>query len=298
MQKLLNKLSKYGTFIEAVGLLMALLFFSIAINISNSTLQGIVTSISASFFFLFCVEFIQNQRRLIEQYRFKRFFGNDVTNNKMYLVYPNFKLNNVLLELKKEHNILQDFEKSPSLFNTSHRIDLDKAVAENDLCAMIYLTGLFSEVSRMTPPIMVDSDMVKEPNKSFISFGLTSNDCTHMYLAHSTKPAFQLITNDNRLDDYLAVYNEQEQEFRYTTILNKIYYGIILKYHPDPHDNPDRVWFYCAGLGTKGTTGSAWYIANKWKKLYRMVGVNDFIAVVKVYNNTDIITELELIVKK
>lgn len=285
MRNLIKSLSNYISFIEAVGLLLAMLFFAIAITIDNLVIKGIISSISASFFFLFCMEFIQNRRIQLEKYRFKMFFGKDVLNNEMYLVYPVFILSNQIMDFIKEQNLSQVFQKNDSSFGNVHRIDLPSAVADNDLRALTYLTGLFGEISKMTPPIMVDYDVVKKPTRSFISFGLASNDCTHMYFEREANPAFKLVS-DSSNPDYLLVYDSQGNEYKFTSTEN-ICYGIIMKYHPDPQNYPNRIWFYCAGLGACATPGSALYLANNWENLYKEVGSLDFIAVIKVYNYSE-----------
>lgn len=38
-------------------------------------------------------------------------------------------------------------------------------------------------------------------------------------------------------------------------------YGLILKIRPSQY--PERVWFVCAGFAESGTSGAAWYLANK-----------------------------------
>ncbi|MFZ3244749.1 MAG: hypothetical protein WA185_06710, partial [Candidatus Acidiferrales bacterium] len=42
-------------------------------------------------------------------------------------------------------------------------------------------------------------------------------------------------------------------------------HGLILKIHPAQF--PDRVWITCAGMGERGTSGSAWFLANKWQEI-------------------------------
>jgi hypothetical protein len=57
-------------------------------------------------------------------------------------------------------------------------------------------------------------------------------------------------------------------------------YGLILKVHPVQFQ--ERVWIACAGVGERGTSGAAWYLANKWQELRGKVEDKPFAAVVRV----------------
>ena len=94
------------------------------------------------------------------------------------------------------------------------------------------------------------------------------------------------IVPDTKGSEYLTYINATGQEIEVKSTEN-VFYGIILEYDPDPEDDPDRVWFLCAGLGSNGTSGAAWYLANKWKRLYRLADANDFMAVIRVHHYSD-----------
>jgi hypothetical protein len=113
-----------------------------------------------------------------------------------------------------------------------------------------------------------------------MSFGLNSNDCTHLYLQHESALFYVKIENN---EEVLYVKSNGTDARRFVSTA-AFAYGLILRYRPDPDDHPERAWFLCAGLGAKGTTGAAWYLANKWKHFLQRqeVGKDDFIAVIKV----------------
>lgn len=64
-------------------------------------------------------------------------------------------------------------------------------------------------------------------------------------------------------------------------------HGIIVKIHPVQF--PERTWIMCAGLGEWGTSGAAYFLANHWRDLYRMLDGKDqpFFAVVEVEEGKD-----------
>jgi len=57
-------------------------------------------------------------------------------------------------------------------------------------------------------------------------------------------------------------------------------FGLILKLHPVQF--PERVWIVCAGIGERGTSGAAWYLANKWQELRSRAYDKPFAAILKV----------------
>lgn len=74
-------------------------------------------------------------------------------------------------------------------------------------------------------------------------------------------------------------------------------YGLIMKIHPK--SNPKQTWVCCAGFGEWGTSGSAWYLANRWKEIKQWAGDKPFACVVKTKSESDNSTELiECFMKK
>lgn len=72
-------------------------------------------------------------------------------------------------------------------------------------------------------------------------------------------------------------------------------YGFILRITPNQF--PKRSWVACAGLGEWGTSGSAWFLSNKWRQLLRTIypfayyigfmPIPDFVVIVKVTRGQD-----------
>ncbi len=61
--------------------------------------------------------------------------------------------------------------------------------------------------------------------------------------------------------------------------------GIIMKLQ-NPYF-PDHALLVCAGLGEWGTSGSAWFLANKWRELSRRFGSHPFLISVRVSLQSD-----------
>ena len=78
--------------------------------------------------------------------------------------------------------------------------------------------------------------------------------------------------------------------------------GFILRIRPRKF--PRRSWLVCAGVGEWGTSGSAWYLANRWNHLIRIIhplaywsgfSIPDFLAVIRVEPGRDESADIEAI---
>lgn len=281
MKVLTNFLSRT----QIISLLFSAVFVILSFLISQLVLQALMAGIATSFVFTFIFDSFEVYLQRLDKRHFRGFFSEAAISQRLYLVYPTFILSNEVRDILRSHNAQLIYQKFEPKFSQVYRVDVPHAVAENDLHALVYLVGLFGDVCKKAPPIRVDLEAVTHSNDSFISLGLSSNECTHMYLQHCVKPMFEIVPDGNG-SEYLAYIDTkgQKREFKSTS---NVYYAIILKYHPDPEEEPDRHWFLCAGLGPNGTSGAAWYLANRWRHLYRKIGTSDFIAIIKVQHYSD-----------
>ncbi|GGJ90408.1 hypothetical protein GCM10010123_20320 [Pilimelia anulata] len=217
---------------------------------------------------------------------FDEFVGREIAQKSVTLVYPVFRLSSEARAAIAGLNQQLLYEKEESPFTRMHRIDVPVAAAVNDMRALVYATELFQRHPRVSWTLQTDTDAVRDPARSIISFGLSSNDCTHMYLETVERPLFRIVP-DGRGSEYLVL--ADGFECRSTPDAQ---YGIVLRARPFP-DLPDRVWFVCAGLGPLGTPGAAWYLSTSWRDLHREAGTADFVAVVKVRTYSERSAQLE-----
>ena len=80
-------------------------------------------------------------------------------------------------------------------------------------------------------------------------------------------------------------------------------YGFILRITPADFSN--HSWIVCAGLGEWGTSGTAWYLAHRWKRLVHFIHrlaywsgvmrIPDFLAIVRVVRGQDQSAHLEAV---
>jgi hypothetical protein len=127
---------------------------------------------------------------------------------------------------------------------------------------------------------VADDELLKDRlDLDFISLGYANNLKTQ-----------DLVKNDA---NSFAVYSYDQGAFVTKRSQLRIFspaeghdYGIIMRIHPSQF--PDRTWICCAGLGEWGTSGSAWFLAQKWQELAsRLTDDQPFLAVVTVTTEQD-----------
>lgn len=176
------------------------------------------------------------------------------------------------------------YSKRATYFLSPFHIDVPCCVAANDIEALLYVAVLFGDINRRAPPLRTDGDAINRTEDSFISFGFTSNCCTHMYIEHSADRALfrvKAAPEDQRYEDFIEVEGKDGRLLTFKSD-NKFEVGLIVKYRPDQEDFPEKVWMLCAGVGPRATIGAAWYLCTRWLKLYKYVGEHDFLAVIRV----------------
>ncbi|MEV0538232.1 hypothetical protein [Nocardia salmonicida] len=209
------------------------------------------------------------------------------------LVVPTFELSTRSTEALNAAGILPQhvFDKQTSAFTGDHRIDVPTAMAENDVRGMLYVMSMLQQHTDITIEILSDSEVVAACDRPYISFGLSSNDCTHMYLEIVETPLFALRDSG----DTDRPYREELvlTDGRVFTSDDACNFGIIARVRPYPLTHPDRFWIMCAGLGHRGTTGASWYLAKHWATLHQRAQGREFVAVISVRTYSDQAASLE-----
>jgi hypothetical protein len=252
------------------------------ITTANATIiQGILSSICASFVFLLTLDTGNYVREFFIGRAFKKFFGELSSSETATLVYPDFVLSDECRNLLKTMPSDKIYRKRADQYPGTRFIDVPKIVASNDLQAIVIVATRMGRYTRNSPILITDGEAVANPARSLISFGLTSNAVTDLYQNTDPNPLFRiddaggepklLVTDNGKVDTYMR--NEQHQ------------HAIVLRYRPNPKDYPRNFWFICAGLGAAGTPAAAWNLAHKWKEYHRRFGDKDFLIVLKTSND-------------
>jgi hypothetical protein len=134
-------------------------------------------------------------------------------------------------------------------------------------------------------------------DSTFISFGGISNYKTTDILSSPENIFVQLTGNE------IAFRSGESLPFACS---NEADFGIILRITPS--DFPQRSWIVCAGLGEWGTSGSAWYLAQRWPVLLAKIhpiahrlgfpSIPDFLAIVRVVPGQDESARLDALYRR
>jgi hypothetical protein len=213
---------------------------------------------------------------------FRQFFGNGIESGDVCLVYPDFVLNPAILRPDAEIRTVSSYNKRSSHFDVKPYIILPHVLAEVDVQASVFVASMLGEYIAKPPALLPDSMAVPSVRGSFISFGLYSNDMTWLYLSTDPEPMFALGDDADGKRHLVHLGDGKNTIFGWTEQAD---HALILKFRPQPVDEPDRVWIICAGLGASGTTAAAWRFVNAWNDYERRFGQDDFMIILKVSNN-------------
>lgn len=195
--------------------------------------------------------------------RFKQVFGAGVDKPGFTLVYGELALNS---------SMLMAYVKVGG--SPQARFSISRPVSQCELRAANYLSSSIGNGVGSTPALRSDNDVRAVLDLDFVSFGgplsnFKSEDCQS--------------NSNNRL----AIFDQANTRFleRTGNLLAacsdpNFDYGLILKVHPTQF--PKRVWLVCAGFGEWGTSGAAWYLANRWTEIRKQAKDRPFAAVVCV----------------
>jgi hypothetical protein len=216
-------------------------------------------------------------RSKLRQRHFKHIFGSDIESfREFHLVYAELGLPN--LYDQNRNRISHPYIKPiPVPGRRENAFSIERPISSCEVRAANYLAFVVGKEIRKSPNLTSDTSLIDKLNLSFIAFGGPSSN-------HKTNDL--LINEANKLisfHDYnfVSVYSNQPVIMRE----NEFDYGLILKINP--HQFPNRVWITCAGLGEWGTSGAVWYLANKWKDIYRYAKNKPFAIIVKVRPKQD-----------
>jgi len=159
-------------------------------------------------------------------------------------------------------------------YETRGRFSIGRPIPIPSVRAISYLSNTIGKVIGRSPAIQSDAEVRNVLDADFICFGgphsnIMSETCF-------TNGGNRLVDFDQTTTQFKAKGNGQPL----IRIKGNFDYGVILKLHPVQF--PERVWIACSGIGERGTSGTAWYLANKWKELRTRAKDKPFAAFFKV----------------
>lgn len=221
-------------------------------------------------------------RNIVTRTRFTGIVGGNAALESVSLVYPAFEIDPDLLKGASAAHREYRYIKRRSVYG-HRRADLPVVAAENDMRAIVTMSNLLGEQGSSSVSVRMDGDFVTQGTRgSFISFGLSSNECTHHYLGGcrivGEEPLFSITEVDGeeviRLIDGSELSVETSEHY-------KSHPGLFVKYIPKTSD-PDTCWMFIMGMGAPATPGVCYWLRDNWQDLGRLIaatGAREFVAV-------------------
>lgn len=242
-------------------------------------IQSLLASICASFLFLFVLDagylLLQSRRRRM----FRAFFGDIAGSARSAFVYPDFELTHIARQ-SLAHLTEPIYMKRCTYYPGVRFIDVPHIIASNDLLAIVIMASRLGRLLRESPTLLTDGQACAEPTKSLMSFGLTSNAVTELYLQTDMDPLFRII--DDPAAPKLIIMHDSGPIVYGRDDTGQ--HGLIMRYRPDPLHYPRTFWFICAGLAAAGTPAAAWDLSHNWRRYHRRFKDRDFVVIFKTSN--------------
>lgn len=203
--------------------------------------------------------------------KFKNIFGNG-NSHEFNIVYGR-------MELKTLCNREGEVEEWPYVKKGSEaQFRISYPVSFFEMRAAKYLVESFAKNIGFAPKFISDDEVKEKLDASFCSLGGHNNSRTMDILKREENVFFDF-------DLEKSVIKIKESEKEQYSISGENDYAIIMKM--SPKEFPNRIWLVVAGLGEWGTSGAAWFLANKWRNIEEMAQNKSFGLVVKVEANKE-----------
>lgn len=253
---------------------------NIVLSVIIETLKGVVYAIP----------------KAIYNWKFRRFFGlYSTTADNIYAVVDPYTLPLPRIANRYIKHFLGRRPDQPL-------IGEDNVLGVNAIRVITYVTSLFSAYRKKNKPInvVIDEKIAGIWKGTFICFGSSdSNIKTYEIenLKEQTFYTFDFGPKDDNEESIPTIDIEQTHytgtnKYRRFNISEKSFgvsrkrdHGVLLKME-NPHCSGHYL-FICAGHGEWGTSGTAYYLFNNWKKLYKEHKRKDFCKIIEVDFHSD-----------
>lgn len=223
-------------------------------------------------------------RRIVSRTRFADVVGARAALRQTSLVYPAFEIDPQLLNAAPSAHREYRYVKHRGVYG-HRRADIPVVAAENDMRALVAVSNLLGEQGTCEIEVRMDGDYVREGLKgSFVSFGLSSNECTQHYLAGcqlvDETPLFSIVERDG--DETITLFDgttlsiKESGDFR-------VHPGLLVKYIPKTSD-PDTCWIFVMGMGAPATPGICYWLRDNWQDLGKLIAATRATEYVAVFH--------------
>jgi hypothetical protein len=171
-------------------------------------------------------------------------------------------------------------------------------VSECEVRASTYLTSMLSSPGNLRPLVVSDIEVDALLDSNLITLGGPGSNFKTADILASPANLFIQMTHAG-----LSTVSGESLPFGCNQTND---HGFILRITPPQF--PQRSWIACVGLGEWGTSGSAWFLANKWRQLLSAIhplaylsgvaSIPDFVAIVRVIPGQDQSADIAALYRK
>jgi len=202
--------------------------------------------------------------------KFNNLFGNDSSKN-LHVIYNVYETPSLATIFPKPKLRVQRSRCSGG----THLTTVNSTATSRAIAHLVY--GFAKSVGR-SPKIASDVECDDRMDISFISIGGSTN-CKSVDLLENASNKFLDFRNSAIVD------KESGKEFIRAGSDPGFDHGFIIKIKP--HGNEKRTWICCAGFAEWATSGAAWYLAHRWKEIYKWAKKSEFALIIKTKKGSD-----------
>ena len=157
----------------------------------------------------------------------------------------------------------------------------DDVLGVNAIRVITYVSALFSRFRSdgRSIPIVMDAEVADQWDGTFLCFGSSDSNIKTLAIESLQQQTFYRFEFD---ENGLRCIRAGGQVF---AIQARKDYGVLLRLR-NPH-HPEHWLFVCAGLGEWGTSGSSYYLTDRWPQLHKQHGKSSFMKVIEVELRSD-----------
>ncbi len=261
-------------------------------SIIYNVLGGIIVSVLAALFVTF--------RCRLNSYHLQRFLGFRFTpDTEVRITYGQLLLPSIHDQSNKI--ITHPYVRTPrrgGALPLQGSFSMEHPMSKCEVRASTYIASLLGIPGSLRPILVSDIESNSLLDSSFVSIGGHGSNYKTADILSSTANLFIRMSQDK-----LCLPSGEELPY---TCDRAADHGFILRITPPEFSK--HSWIVCAGLGEWGSSGSAWYLVNRWKTLVALVhpwtycsglmSIPDLLAIIRVVPGQDQSARLEALYRE
>ena len=216
--------------------------------------------------------------RSLDKWRFRRFFGKQSISGEQVFAVVDPYSHPVPRAMGTGNRYVKRFLGTKP---DQPLVGEDDVLGVNVVRVVAYVSAIFSRYRDKSKPISVvtDAEVMGKWDGTFICFGSSDSNIRTLEIESLPQQSFYTLGfTPNGFRDFRI-------GGRSYSISGSNDYGVLMRIRNPYHR--EHFLFVCAGLGEWGTSGSAYYLFDHWKDLYKGHGQEDFCRIIEVSIGSD-----------